>query len=64
MYSTAFEIPKFVGKATKKYLVKYSVDVYVDSVDEDNAVEDAFQLAQTEFEKKCYAKVEEIKQRK
>ena len=60
----AFQIPKFVTKPTKKYVVTYSVDVYVDSVDEDNAVEQAFDLAQTDFEKKCYAKVEEIKNRK
>jgi len=64
MQATAFDIPKFLSKPTKKFLVKYSVDVYVDSIDEDNAVEDAFKLAQTDFEMKCYAKVEEIKQRK
>lgn len=64
MQVTGFDIPRFMDKPTKKFLVKYSVDVYVDSIDEDNAVEEAFKLAQTEFEKKCYAKVEEIKQRK
>ena len=63
--ATAFDVPKYLDalskKPLKKYLVTYSVDVYVDAPDDDQAVERGWAKAQTEFEPKAYASLKEIK---
>ena len=80
MNTAAFEIPKYVkmDKPTKKYKINFGLEIWIDSENEDAAVENGFdmitkdlynrfskeQVEQSDFYKKCFARVEEIKKRK